>query len=238
MEALAPFFSLPAAFIFLTPEEQALIERRLAGPLPPSIIVGSGLEPSGPRPMVRLEALGITKPFVLYLGRVDPNKGCEALMQHFIRFKAEHDSAVQLVMAGPVNMPVPDHPAIKALGFVDDQVREALLSTASLLVVPSRFESLSLVLLEGWNHGLAALVNGHCSVLKGQARRANGALYYHNYDEFARAVDYLLAHGEVTTELGRQGLAYVEREYRWPRVMEKIEDLLAQLQVQEVRRAR
>src|SRR5262245_6544066 len=238
MEVLAPFFSLPAAFVFLTPEEQALIERRLAGPLPPSIIVGSGLEPAGPRPLLRLEALGITKPFVLYLGRVDPNKGCEALMQHFVRFKAEHDSAVQLVMAGPVNMPIPDHSGIKALGFVDDQVREALLAGASLLVVPSRFESLSLVLLEGWNHGLAALVNGHCSVLKGQARRANGALYYHNYDEFARALEYLLANGSVTTELGRQGLDYVEREYRWPSVIEKIEDLLAQLQVREVRRAR
>jgi len=238
MEALAPFFSLPAAFIFLTPEERALIERRLAGPLPLSIVVGSGLEPAGPRPMVRLEALGVTKPFVLYLGRVDPNKGCEALMQHFVRFKAEHDTAVQLVMAGPVNMPIPEHPGVKALGFVDDQVREALLSSASLLVVPSRFESLSLVLLEGWNHGLAALVNGHCSVLKGQALRANGALYYHNYDEFARALEYMLANGSVTTELGHQGLDYVEREYRWPRVIEKIEDLLAQLEVREVRQAR
>jgi glycosyltransferase involved in cell wall biosynthesis len=238
MEALAPFFSLPAAFIFLTPEEQALIDRRLAGPLPPSVIVGSGLEPAGPLPMVRLETLGITKPFVLYLGRVDPNKGCEALMQHFIRFKAEHDTSVQLVMAGPVNMPIPAHPGIKALGFVDDQVREALLTSASLLVVPSRFESLSLVLLEGWNHGLAALVNGHCSALKGQALRANGALYYHNYDEFAHALEYLLGNGSATTELGRQGLDYVEREYRWPHVMEKIEDLLAQLEVREVRRAR
>jgi glycosyltransferase involved in cell wall biosynthesis len=188
--------------------------------------------------MVRLEALGITRPFALYLGRVDPNKGCEALMQHFIRFKAEHDTAVQLVMAGPVNMPIPEHPAVKALGFVDDQVREALLTSASLLVVPSRFESLSLVLLEGWNHELAALVNGHCSVLKGQALRANGALYYHNYDEFARALEYMLANGSVTTELGRQGLDYVEREYRWPHVMEKIEELLVQLQIRDVRVAR
>ena len=71
-------------------------------------------------------------------------------------------------------------------------MRDALLSNASMLVVPSRFESLSLVLLEGWNHGVTALVNGHCSVLKGQALRADGALYYHNYDEFARALEYLL----------------------------------------------
>ena len=238
MDALAPFFFLPGAFIFLTPEEQTLIERRMARPLPHSIIVGSGLEPAGARPMVRLETLGVARPFALYLGRVDPNKGCEALMQHFIRFKAEHDSAVQLVLAGPLNMPIPAHPSIKALGFVDDQVREGLLSSASVLVVPSRFESLSLALLEGWNHGLAALVNGHCSVLKGQALRANGALYYHNYDEFARALEYLLANGEVALQLGRQGLDYVSREYRWPHVMEKIEDLLAQLQKEEARVAR
>ena len=230
MDVLAPFFSLPAAFIFLTPEEQTLIERRMTGPLPPSVVVGSGLEPAGPHPLLRREALGVATPFVLYLGRVDPNKGCEALMQHFIRYKADHESAVQLVLAGPVNMPIPRHPAIKALGFVDDAAREALLASASLLVVPSRFESLSLVLLEGWNHGLAALVNGHCGVLKGQALRANGALYYHNYDEFARALEYLLEHRAVAAELGRQGLEYVDREYRWPRVIQKIEDLLARLE--------
>ncbi len=49
-------------------------------------------------------------------------------------------------------------------------------SPASVLLVPSPFESLSLVLLEAWNHAVPALVNGRCSVLKGQARRANGAL--------------------------------------------------------------
>jgi glycosyltransferase involved in cell wall biosynthesis len=176
-----------------------------------------------------VDALGITRPFVLYLGRVDPNKGCEALIQHFIRFISERDDPVQLVLAGPVNMPIPEHPSIKALGFVEDAVREALLASASLLAVPSRFESLSLALLEGWNHGLAALVNGHCSVLKGQALRANGALYYHNYDEFARALEYLLANRDVTAELGRQGLEYVDREYRWPHVIGRIEELLARL---------
>ena len=176
--------------------------------------------------MVRLESLGVTRPFVLYLGRIDPNKGCETLLQHFIRFKSEHDTAVQLVMAGPANMPIPDHPAVRRLGFVDEAVRDALLSSASTLIVPSRFESLSLVLLEGWNHGVSGLVNGHCSVLKGQALRADGALYYHNYDEFARALEYLLDHPDVALQLGRQGLDYVTREYRWPHVVAQIDDLL------------
>ena len=232
MDILGRFFSLPAGFVYLTPEEQSLVERRVSGALPLSCVVGSGLEPTGPRPMVKLESLGVTRPFALYLGRIDPNKGCETLLQHFMRFKSERDNPVQLVMAGPVNMPMPDRPAVKRLGFVSDPIREALLASTSFLVIPSRFESLSLVLLEGWNHGVTALVNGHCGVLKGQALRSDGALYYHNYDEFARALDYLLDHVDVAHQLGRQGFEYVEREYRWPHVVAKIEDLLARVEHQ------
>ena len=229
VDILDRFFTLPQGFVFLTPEEQALIERHVPHPLAPSCVIGSGLDAAGAVPAVDLGALGIRVPFVLYLGRVDPNKGCVQLLKHFQRFVAEHGERAQLVLAGPANMPIPDHPHIKALGFVDERVREALLANAALLVVPSRFESLSLALLEGWNHGLAALVNRHCSVLKGQASRANGALYYGNYDEFARALDYLLEHPETRTALGQGGLAYVEREYRWPHVMDTIERFLTQV---------
>jgi glycosyltransferase involved in cell wall biosynthesis len=132
-------------------------------------------------------------------------------------------------MAGPANMPLPQHPDVRYLGFVDESTRDALLQQAVLLAMPSRFESLSLVLLEAWNHALPALVNGHCAVLKGQALRANGALYYRNYDEFARCLIVLLERREVARELGRQGLAYVEREYRWPTVIGKVVALLAQV---------
>lgn len=230
MEATSRLLERPAGFVFLTPEEQELVERQRSVPLPPSCVVGSGFEPAGPPvPRSVLEPLGVTAPFMLYLGRIDPNKGCETLLQHFLRYAREHDDAVQLVMAGPANMPLPEHPRIKRLGFVDERVREALLSNAMTLVVPSRYESLSLVLLEAWNHGLPAIVNGHCAVLKGQALRADAALYYRNYDEFARTLEYLIEHEDVARQLGRQGQAYVDREYRWPHVMAKIEALLEQV---------
>lgn len=231
LEGLGRFFSLPAGYLFLTPEEQALVERRLAAPLPPFAIVGSGLEPAGAPANVPLETLGVHEPFLLYLGRIDPNKGCATLVEHFVRYSREHDDRLQLVMAGPRNMPIPDHPSIVTLGFVDGDVRETLFARASMLVVPSRFESLSLVLLEAWNHGLAAIVNAHCSVLAGQALRANGALAYRNYDEFARSVEYLLEKPDVRRQLGLQGLEYVSREYRWPHVMAKIEELITRVRI-------
>ena len=227
-DVLQRYFQLPGGFIFLTPEEQALVSRRASAPLAPSCIDRLGARPGCGSPSVPLERLGIREPFLLYLGRVDPNKGCELLIRHFTRHAGARRIA-RCSSCSPVRRTCrfPVHPAIKALGFVDEETRETLLARAALLVVPSRYESLSLALLEGWNHALPAVVNGRCAVLKGQARRAAGGLYFHDYDEFAGAVDYLLSHPDVARELGRQGLAYVDREYRWPVVMAKVEGLLA-----------
>jgi glycosyltransferase involved in cell wall biosynthesis len=129
-------------------------------------------------------------------------------------------------MAGPASMPIPEHPAIRALGFVEPDVRDALLAHARALMMPSPFESLSMVLLEAWNRALPALVNARCKVLRGQVERANGGLHYGNAVEFAAALDYLLGHPGAARQLGTQGLAYVDREYRWPTVMHRVEDLL------------
>lgn len=226
---LDEFFRRPAGYVFLTPEEQALVQRRVDGPLPPSCIIGSGLDPASDADGVDLGVLGVSEPFILYLGRIDPNKGCADLLQHFVRFSAESGRRIQLVMAGPASMPLVSHPDVLYLGFVGDALRETLLRRTRFLMMPSRFESLSLVLLEAWNHAKAAVVNAHCQVLKGQALRANAALFYRNYDEFERCISVLLENPGLADELGRQGLAYVEREYRWPTVVAKVNEVIAQV---------
>jgi glycosyltransferase involved in cell wall biosynthesis len=226
---LADYFQLPRGFLYLTPEEEALVAPRAPAGTP-SAIIGSGLDPVTTTPdRARLDSVGVTDPFVLYLGRIDPNKGCDALIRHFTRY-AESGRGVQLVMAGPASMPIPEHPSIRALGFVDNDLREALLASARALMMPSPYESLSMVLLEAWNHALPALVNARCKVLRGQVRRADGGLFYRNSLEFAAALDYLLDHPDAARQLGRQGLAYVDREYRWPTVMQKVEQLLKAVQ--------
>jgi glycosyltransferase involved in cell wall biosynthesis len=229
MRALARFFALPRGYVFLTPEEQELVSGRADGPLPPSCVIGTGLDPVNPRDKrTSVAAAGIRGPFVLYLGRVDPNKGCETLLRYFQEFVDREGARVQLVLAGPVFMPIPSHPAILSLGFVDDDTRAALLDSALALIVPSPYESLCIALLEGWNHGLPALVNGRCRVLKGQVLRANGGLFYGNATEFVTSLRELLDHPDMARQIGRQGLDYVERHYRWPGVMRTLETFLSQ----------
>jgi hypothetical protein len=81
---LGPFFALPRGYIFLTPEEAELIARRSDGPRAPFCIVGSGLDPVVPR---NDSGPGPAEPFLLYLGRVDPNKGCGTLLRYFLRHR-------------------------------------------------------------------------------------------------------------------------------------------------------
>jgi glycosyltransferase involved in cell wall biosynthesis len=225
LSVLETFFQLPAAYLFLTPEEQTLVSTRAGRALEPSAVIGMGLEPASTI-TARVPA-GVTTPYLLYLGRVDRNKGCDTLLEYFAECASAHDG-LSLVLAGPAKMTIPAHPRIQALGRVSDVERDALLQGALALAIPSPFESLSIVLLEAWNRGVPAIVNGHCAVLKGQVRRANGGLYYRSSAEFAEAVETLRGAEADRRALGAQGLAYVEREYRWPTVMARVEALLEQ----------
>ncbi len=69
VDVLERYFALPRGLLYLTPEEQELVEMRLP-PGKPSEIIGCGLDPVADAPdRSCLDALGLTDPFVLYLGR-------------------------------------------------------------------------------------------------------------------------------------------------------------------------
>jgi glycosyltransferase involved in cell wall biosynthesis len=223
------FFNMPAAYLFLTPEEQALVSGRAGRTLGPAAVIGTGLEPAGPTPgRELLRSQGIPDDYILYLGRVDRNKGCDTLLEYFQEY-ASASHALPLVLAGPVKLQIPTHDQIHTLGYVSDELRAALLAHARLLVVPSPYESLGIALLEAWNHGVPALVNARCDVLREQVRRANGGLHYRSFSEFCEALDYLASHPEQHRALGAQGFQFVEREYRWQTVLPRVEGLLRSL---------
>jgi len=230
LDVLPEFFAKPAGYLFLTPEEQALVSTRSGRALRPSQVIGIGLEHENDTRPSRdaLDGLGIPEEFVLYLGRVDRNKGCATLLEYFQEY-IDAGGNTTLVLAGPSTLTLPNHPRIRALGYVSDTVRRALLSHARVLIVPSPYESLSIVLLEAWNHATPALVNAYCKVLQGQVRRASGGLYYRSSREFQEALSWLLTNDAGRRELGEQGLAYVDREYRWPTVLERVERLLEEV---------
>jgi glycosyltransferase involved in cell wall biosynthesis len=224
---LRNFFTLPAGIVHNTLEERELIRSVARGPLPASEVIGSGVDEPGPSPEAsRLEALGVRRPFILCLGRVDPNKGSVELLAHFQRFVEHEGERVQLVLAGQAVFDVPDQRGVVALGHVSEEARALLLHHMLALVAPSPYESLSLALIEAWMHGRPALVNGWCKALKGQVNRADGGLYYENAAEFREALRFLLDEPETAGRLGLQGHAHAREHYAWPVVMNRLEGFL------------
>lgn len=220
------FFRQPRGIVYLTPEERALVERAAGGPTEGEI-VGTGLEAPPPDAAVDFAARHrLERPFVLYLGRIDRNKGCPALFSWFQRFSAASRVEVDLVLAGTAALPIPEHPRIRHVGVVSEAEKAAALRQCRLLVMPSLYESLSIVVLEAWRSGVPVLANARCKVLEGQCRRGNGGLYYASYAEFAAALELLLQHPDLGRRLGAQGRAFVERECDWERVLSRVEALM------------
>jgi glycosyltransferase involved in cell wall biosynthesis len=158
---------------------------------------------------------------MIYVGRIDQNKGCPHLFDHFLRFKKDTGSDIKLVLIGNTVLKIPSHPDVRHLGFLPEEDKFDALSGAELLVMPSFYESLSMVTLEAWALGRAVLANAHCEVLKGQCQRSNGGLYYENYPEFREALKLLLASPRLRAVLGENGKAYYDANYTWDIIEKK-----------------
>ncbi|MEQ9000837.1 MAG: glycosyltransferase [Coleofasciculus sp. B1-GNL1-01] len=83
---------------------------------------------------------------------------------------------------------------------MDEPTKWNVIAACDILVMPSPYESLSMVLLEAWAVGKPVLVNGGCDVLVGQCRRPQGGFWYKNKDEFIVAVDMI--QNSVSSQLG------------------------------------
>jgi glycosyltransferase involved in cell wall biosynthesis len=222
------FFHVPRGIVYLTPEEQALVEDASGNREVPSVVIGSGVNLPDPDPGLDFRARhALARPFLLYVGRIDRNKGAVTLFAYFRKFLEETGSEVDLVLAGKAVVPIPPHPRIHHVGFVGEEEKVAALRQCRLLVIPSPYESLSVITLEAWKLGVPVLANARCKVLVGQCLRANGGLVYDGYAEFAEALRLLLGKPGLAEALGGQGREYVEREYSWETIDAKMEGLFS-----------
>jgi glycosyltransferase involved in cell wall biosynthesis len=221
-------FRLPTALGYLTPEEATLVGSRFRLRRP-NVTTGVGvdLDATGDAAVFR-DTFGLgDDPYLLYVGRLDPHKGTEELAQFFAAFKARRPGPLKLVFMGQPILPIEPHDDIVVTGFVDEDMKHHGFAGCEAFVMPSYFESFSIVLIEAWVHGKPALVQGNCDVLDGQVRRASGGLPYRSYGEFEEALDLLLADASLRDALGRSGRRYAEQHYAWDVVLGRYERFLA-----------
>ncbi len=103
------------------------------------------------------------------------------------------------------------------------------MAAADALIMPSYYESLSMVALEAWALGRPVLANGRCDVLRGQCIRSRAGLYYDSFEEFAETLFTLTSNRGLAEGLGDNGRHYFETHYAWSVIERKYSDILRQL---------
>lgn len=164
--------------------------------------------------------------FLLYGGRIDPGKGCEELLEYFTSYKEQGGEAT-LVLMGVKLMQLPEVPWVRFAGLLPDRERLAALEAATVVVVPSPYESLSLLALEAMAVGTPVLCNARSAVLVDHCVRSNAGLYYQDRDEFIECTKLLLSDARLRRAMGRNGREYVARNYRWDVILAKYDRLIA-----------
>ncbi|MCD4678020.1 MAG: glycosyltransferase [Desulfobacula sp.] len=214
-------FKQPKARSFNTEEENKFINTKFKNKNIPSEIIGVGIDVPGKIDGNHFIKKYKLENFIIYVGRIDESKGCNELFDFFIRYKNETKSGIKLVLTGKAVMKVPDNPDIIYIGTTSEQDKFNGIKAAKFLIMPSKYESLSLVILETWICNNAVLVNGKCDVLKGHCLRSNGGLYYTNYEEFKEIMDLFLINQKLLKQMGKNGHQYVLERYEWAVVEEK-----------------
>ena len=218
------------ALMYNSPEERAMIQAVSANQDVPGVVVGVGSDvPPSPQPHRFREKFHIRGPFAIYVGRIDQNKGCAELFRFFERYLREAGGSLSLVLVGNSLLSIPTHPRIRHLGFVDDTDKFDAMAAAELLIMPSYFESLSMVALEAWALGRPVLVNGRCEVLKAQSIRSNAGLYYESEAEFVEGLCALERNRWLAGSLGRNGRQFYKDNYDWPVIERKYLDMFSRL---------
>ena len=220
-------------------EERALIQQIATNQNVPNVVVGIGSEvPSRVHSRRFRQQRNFFRRFAIYVGRIDENKGCAEMFDYFQRYSSQVSTQLKLVLIGSPVMTIPKSTNIRHLGFVTEEEKYDAMAAATVLLMPSYFESLSMVTIEAWAMNLPVIVNGKCDVLRGQTIRANGGLYYESYGEFAESLHALETNRDLRLNLASNGRIYYEDNYTWDVIEQKYLSILDQLEADNPKRSK
>jgi glycosyltransferase involved in cell wall biosynthesis len=164
-------------------------------------------------------------PMVLYGGRVEPDNGCEEMLEYFHSY-ASGDGDTTLVLMGVKMMKVPEEPYLRQAGVLPERERMVAYEAADLTIAPDWDDPLALSTLESLAVGTPVLASSRNAAAVEHCRRAGGGLYYANKDEFVEALRTLMTRTKLREQLGDAGRQYVRQYYRWEAVLGRFERLV------------
>ncbi len=167
-------------------------------------------------------------PLLMYAGRADLSKNIPLLLGYLREYWARRGTPLTLIRTGrdPIELPPALGAIVLDLGDVSVQERQDAYAAADLFVHPSVHESFSIVLMEAWLQGTPALVHAACAVTRQAAEASGGGLAFHDFGEFAAALDLLLADADLRADMGQRGREFVLATCDWADVARRTVDAI------------
>lgn len=217
-------FHLPRKIVYLTEEEKQFVQERFHNEEMDSSVIGVGIEvPLDVSEERFRKKYDIDGEYIIYAGRVDNEKGCNEMFDYFLRYISDNGN-MQLVVIGKSYMDIPKNKRIHYIGYVSEQDKYDGIKGAKLLWLPSRFESLSIAVLEAMALRTPVIVNGRCNVLRGHCERSGGGAWYERYGEFVDSMQKVM--GADYNTFCDNSEQYVRKFYRWDKVISQWRTLL------------
>ncbi|MEJ7610687.1 MAG: glycosyltransferase family 4 protein [Ferruginibacter sp.] len=216
----------PQRILFNTEAEKRFSEKIFNIGHVPQDIVAVGIDPIDDviDPEV-LKKYRIPGKYILYVGRIESHKGCEELIDYFTSFLKRNNEPLTLVLAGKNTIDAVKHPQIIYSGFISDVEKVQLIKQCEVLVIPSKYESLSLVLLEAFACKVPVMVNGLSEVLLDHLQECKGGWIYTDRDSFETALKEVMQNKD-NKDKGLAGYSYVSKKYSWEKVLKSFDDAI------------
>lgn len=172
--------------------------------------------------------------FVLFMGRLTPEKRVDWLLEAYRRVFADRPAAgrPRLVIAGgssatdahvrSLKTQAEKIPGVVFTGYVQGKEKDELLSNAALFVLPSSLEGFPIVLIEARSHGLCCLASDIPPHREAIRDGEDGRLFHTgDLGDFSEKMADLLDRSEIRRALGSAALKALSVRPGWEDVARK-----------------
>jgi len=182
-----------------------------------------------PRAAKKILSLGLTPgKYVLFVGRLVPEKGVHFLCEAFSRI----DTDMTLALAGGLSFSGGygnqikryEGPRIKRLDYVFGEALEELWSNAYCVVQPSTMEGLSIALLEALSYGRCVLVSDIPENLE-VAEECALSFRSQDVDDLQSKLENLIRNPETVKQYGDLARRHMLQHYSWDTVAQATAEL-------------
>jgi glycosyltransferase involved in cell wall biosynthesis len=166
------------------------------------------------------EKHGLTRPYVLFIGTIEPRKNVPGLLAAYARLKSETRAEYELVVAGPVGWAVRDTvekvrcaEGVRYLGYLPEADLPGITAGAAVLAYPSFYEGFGFPVAQAMAAGVP-VVTSDVSSMPEIAGDAALLVDPESTEEICDALERLLGSQSLRERLGGAGRRRA-RQFRW-----------------------